>query len=154
MTVITWDGKVLAADRQCLRGDTIMTARKLWPLENGGVMAVCGKLAHGMALKKWVENGMHKKEFPKIKEGEEWASLIIAMPGEPVVYFENTPDPIEICDPFAAWGVGREAALGAMAMECGAIGAVEIASRFVSGCGNGCDFGCVTGGKKNGDESK
>jgi len=138
MTVIAWDGETLAADRQSLRGDTIMTTRKLWPLKNGGVMAVCGQLAHGMALKKWVENGMHKKEFPK-KKDDNWASLIVALQGEPVVYFENTPDPIEICDLFAAWGVGREAALGAMAMKSDAIEAVEIASRFVVGCGNGCD---------------
>ena len=139
MTVIAWDGETLAADRQCLRGDTIMTARKLWSLKNGGVVAVSGLLSHGIALKDWVENGMKREDFPKAGEGMDWATLIVAIPLKPVVYFENTPEPIEILDPFAAWGVGRESALGAMAMKSDAIEAVEIASRFVAGCGNGCD---------------
>ena len=61
MTVIAWDGETLAADRQSLRGDTIMTTRKLWPLKNGGVVAISGLLSHGIALKKWVENGVNDR---------------------------------------------------------------------------------------------
>ena len=143
MSVIAWDGKVLAADRQSLRGDTIGSTKKIWSLKNGGAIACAGLLPHGLALKNWVENGMKKEEFPQVNENEKWALLVVVLPGKPVVFYENRPEPIEIFDPFVAWGVGREVALGVMAMGGDAIRAVEIASQFVSGCGNGCDHVCV-----------
>ena len=139
MTVIAWDGHVLAADRQATHGDTIASVKKAWPLKNGGAVAVCGNLSHGLALKRWVEEGMERKKFPKLKESEEWTRLIVALPGKSVVMFENTPEAIEIIDPFLAWGCGREAALGALEMGASAIKAVEVASKWVEGCGRGFD---------------
>lgn len=139
MTVIAWDGHVLAADRQASCGDTIASAIKLWPLKQGGAVAVCGQLSHGLALRRWVEEGMERKKFPKLKENEDWTRLIVALPGKPVVMFENTPEAIEIIDPFLAWGCGREAALGALEMGADSIKAVEIASKWIEGCGRGYD---------------
>lgn len=43
MTVIAWDGNILAADRQCNVGDTIYSVRKLWPLDGGGAIAATGQ---------------------------------------------------------------------------------------------------------------
>jgi len=139
MTVIVWDGHVLAADRQGTFGDTIRTVKKLWPLSHGGAVAVTGNLVDGKELKQWVEDGMKKEKFPVKKKKEDWACLIVALPGKPVSYFENNAESIEVIDPFIAWGVGREAALGALEMGADARKAVEIASKWVEGCGRGFD---------------
>ena len=148
MTVIAWDGHVLAADRQVTNGDTVSSGIKLWPLKQGGAVAVCGALSQGLALRRWVEEGMIREKFPAVKEDEEWARLIVALPGKPVIMFENTPEAIEVIDPFLAWGCGREAALGAMEMGADAITAVKIASKWIVGCGNGCDY-VIVNNKRN-----
>ena len=140
MTVIAWDGRTLAADRLGVNGDTLHTVKKLWPLEKGGAIAVSGSLPQGLELKRWVEEGMEKEKFPSKKKDEEWALLIVVLPGKAAVCFENLPEPIEVLDSFGAWGCGREAALGALEMGADAIKAVKVASKWVDGCGRGCDY--------------
>jgi hypothetical protein len=143
MTVIAWDGKTLAADKMSLCGDTVSTVKKLWPLrETGleGAIAVTGSLDKSLVMKRWYEEGKDRAKWPDFQNKDDWALIIVALPGFPVVYFEKHPEPIEVIDPFMAWGSGREAALGAMAMGADAIRAVEIASQHIFGCGRGCDF--------------
>jgi len=143
MTVIAWDGKVLAADRQTSIGSTISTTRKIWKLKSGAMLAVSGTLDAALVLKKWYEDGADPTKWPlDFQKGTDWGEIIVVTEGR-VLQYQSTPEPIEALDEFMAWGVGCEAALGAMAMGSGAIKAVEIASRFVLGCGNGCDYMCV-----------
>ena len=151
MTVIAWDGHILAADRMGENGSTLSTVKKLWPLKKqGGAFAVCGSLSQGLALKRWVEGGMKEDKFPFVKEGESWTHLIVALPKKSVMLFENSPDAIEVLDSFAAWGIGREVALGALQMGASSIVAVEIASKWAAGCGRGCDWVYIETNKKGG----
>lgn len=141
MSVIAWDGKTLAADRMVVIGDTIYTGRKLWPLEEGGgALAEVGNADCGASMVRWWKEGAKREEFPESQKGDKWATLIVALPGRPVFYYEKTPEPIESRDDFSAWGCGREAALGALALGASAQKAVEVASQFILYCGRGCDF--------------
>jgi hypothetical protein len=141
MTVIAWDGKILAADRQGTVGDTIYTIQKLFPLSHGGAMATTGHADSAAVMRQWWSDGANKKLWPACQsDKDKWSCLIIARPNKPVLSYETLPEPLVGVDCLAAWGIGREAALGAMAMGADAIKAVEIASRIVIGCGRGCDF--------------
>ena len=139
MSVITWDGKTLAADRQSCCGDTISTTRKIFKLDTGEVIALSGDLDIGMTMKRWYEDGRKREEWPDLNKDEKTFCRLIVATEDGVHYYERTPDPIPVLDLFMAWGCGREAALGALAMGASAERAVEIASRFILYCGNGCD---------------
>lgn len=142
MSIVAWDGKTLAADRQSTIVDTIFTIKKLWKLDNGEVIAVVGTQDAALTVKRWYESGAKKEDWPKCQEKEDWAKLIVISGGK-CFYYDTLPEQIEVIDPFFAWGTGREVALGAMEMGADAVKAVEIASKYVSGCGRGCDFEVV-----------
>lgn len=146
MTVIAWDSKILAADRQVTFGDTKSAITKLFkvPASSPGVhdrvLAITGNAAFAMMMKRWYLEGADPAKFPEHPDGSEfWAQLIVATP-EGVSYYEQMSEPLWIEDPFAAWGVGREVALGAMEMGATAIQAVEAACKWIDGCGRGCDW--------------
>jgi len=82
---------------------------------------------------------------PKCRdEKDAWGTLIVAG-RDGCFFYERYGVPIKVEDPFMAWGAGREAALGAMEMGADAIRAVGVASRWVTGCGRGCDWFEVDG---------
>jgi ATP-dependent protease HslVU (ClpYQ) peptidase subunit len=139
MSIVVWDGKILAADKQAIFGDTIRTTRKLWKLESEEVIAVVGLLGNCLIVKQWFAAGAKQEEWPECQKSDEWAQLIVVSK-DGCFYYDSQPMKIEVLDPFCAWGVGREVALGAMEMGADAIKAVEIASKHISGCGQGCDW--------------
>jgi ATP-dependent protease HslVU (ClpYQ) peptidase subunit len=65
--------------------------------------------------------------------------LIVVPPKGKPFYFEQLPFKQIIEEKFAAWGSGRDFALGALAKGADAIEAVRIASRFCTSCGMGID---------------
>lgn len=148
MSIVAWDGKILAADKQCGVADTIYTMQKLWRLKSGDVIAVVGSTSNSMVVKRWYESGAKREEWPECQKNDNWAQLIVASK-EGCFYFCNQPEPIKVLDQFYAWGVGREVALGAMEMGADAIKAVEIASKHISGCGRGCDYAEVNTEKQH-----
>ncbi len=139
MTVITYRDGILAADKQGTRGDTIYTAIKIFKRDYGAI-AICGDVDSAMSMIRWLDGGEIAGGFPVCQDTDRWAQLIVVRNGELFVY-GRTPYPERLeCDDFAAFGVGREAALGAMEMGAGAEKAVEVASKWVVGCGRGVDF--------------
>ncbi len=141
MSVIAWDGRTLAADRQGTKGDTIYSIRKLWKISFNIVIAVAGYPDSALVLKQWCEKGFVKQDWPSCQsDKDKWSTLVVVKKNNPVVFYETQPEPIEVIDNFMSWGIGREAALGAMAKGATAVEAVEIASKFVIGCGRGCDW--------------
>ncbi len=144
MSVVAWDGKALAVDRQYSVGDTRYEGIKSKRLSTGTVLAWTGSAASGAALMAWYEAGAKAETFPACqKDKDRWGRLIAVTPLHPdsveICEYESEPVPILHCAPFLAWGVGREVALGVMAMGGSAVIAVEIASKYVSGCGFGVD---------------
>lgn len=137
MTVIAWDGKRIAADRQVTFGDLRVTTTKLRRLASGEVIASTGDQELGRMLEAWYERGADPSSYPKF-ENEERARLIVV--GEDgLSTYGRHPVAVKCEDQFIAFGSGRDVAIGALAMGADARRAVEVASQFNTGCGLGVD---------------
>lgn len=77
MTVIAWDGKTLAADRQITSGYTknkrITKIRKFGKVLCG----VTGETKYADALFKWVEGGRIKERFPSFSDDNQVMLVVI-----------------------------------------------------------------------------
>lgn len=140
MTVIAWDGKILAADRLGMNGDTKLKVRKIFKIHDGVFGAVSGNLSHGLSVLEWYKNGADPKKFP-VPDKEDWCPIVIAATGYPyVIRYERTPNPFRVFNDFVAFGSGDSYAIGAMAAGKNAIEAVKIASKHCISVGLGVDY--------------
>jgi ATP-dependent protease HslVU (ClpYQ) peptidase subunit len=140
MSVVVWDGKTLAADRQATNAGLRRTISKMKRLSDGTVLAWVGSQDTGLAMARWYEAGHDFECYPAgQRDKEDWSSLIAVLPDRRILVFEKWEAAIEILDEQMAWGSGRDFALGAMAMGANARRAVEIASQFSIDCGCGVE---------------
>lgn len=141
MTVVAWDGKILAADRIRTYGDMLATGTKIKRLDDGSIIAMTADIINGQRMMKWYAAGAKKEKYPKTDKDGGFALLIVAdKNGCRSYYSDRDEEPVEVEDSFFAWGVGREAAIGALEMGADAVRAVEVASKWVAGCGRGVDY--------------
>ena len=139
MTVIAWDGKTLAADRQMTWNDMRTTVCKIQRMPNGEVIGATGDSAKALGMLQWYERGAKPEAWPEWQTAEDYARLIVARPGKRLVYFDWIPVEQPIFDPFMAFGSGRDYAMAAMAMGADAVKAVEITNQFCASTGLGVD---------------
>lgn len=137
MSVVVWDGKTLAADRQATNGNLARTMRKI---ERHGdiLLAFTGVQTSGQAIINWVLGGCNMDAFPKDWVHENSTVLVINRNGT-VMKFEDAPFPIKCEGKFFAEGSGRDFALAAMHMGADAVKAVEVACVYDVYCGGGID---------------
>lgn len=135
MTVVAWDGQVLACDRMMTSGGLRQTTRKLFDIE-GGAMAFTGSIDSGLALVDWVKNG---GEWPACQKTDDWAQALIVKNGK-CYGLAQQPFMYEILDPFTSVGSGRDFAIAAMHCGRSAVEAVEVAASYCINCGNGVDW--------------
>ena len=150
MTVIAWDGKILAADRMAasgavknsvtkIRAMTINPAAMDMPAGKylvGGAGTASAILEH-MA---WLQRGADPDDFPDRLRNDDVPSILIAVHESGVILsFEDGAYPIVIEDDHYAIGSGREFALTAMFLGKAADEAVEIACALSPTCGDGVD---------------
>lgn len=139
MTVIAWDGRSIAADKQMMSGDLRVTTTKLKKLPSGAVVAWAGTIDCGLLLAHWFESGGHIAEWPKFQlDKDRWTILVVAE-ADKVFFYEQEPTSIAVEDKFMAWGSGRQFALAAMEHGATAKEAVEVAIKFCTSCGVGVD---------------
>lgn len=144
MTIIAWDGKVLAADRMATMGGTPMrdAGGKIHRLRapNGRVALIgfTGTSAFRASYLHWMRGG----EEPQIKVGEDmkWAIILIQEPRW-VWYRSDTANRWDLLGAMSYWAVGSgcDYALGAMEHGATAREAVRVASRLDNQCGMGVD---------------
>lgn len=144
MTVIAWDGKTLAADKQATEGVIRQVTTKIKLITKGRMrghlMAGAGATSQCNMLMGWFELGAEPEAFPKYQDSEDLsAQLLVISPNRDIYRFDFNPVPCVFHDERYALGTGREVALGAMAMGADAVKAVEIASELCTGCGMGVD---------------
>lgn len=138
MSVVAWDGKVIAADRQGTIAEMRVVSSKMRRTAEA-VLAWTGNQECGLALADWYERGASKDAWPKFQDDmDRWTRLIVAdMHG--IRYYEQEPVPQYVQQPFIAFGSGRDFAMGAMAMGASAERAVQVASEFCVSCGMGVE---------------
>jgi 20S proteasome alpha/beta subunit len=138
MTVIAWDGRILAADKRMSNGGLINTITKIFRFGDI-VVATCGRVDQGLSMVDWVKNGRIIEKFPTTQQLSNFSPAAVVENGRLYVY-ESAPYPYLIEDQFWAAGSGRDFALAAMFLGKTAIEAVQVASAFQNDCGNGCDW--------------
>lgn len=134
MTVIVWDGKIIAADSLAVNGSRKRRVKKWRELDNGTVLLWTGDHEEGLVLCQWFENGCKPEDLPKHETREEYTILIVLLTSGHVVQYqiERIAEPIEAPH---AWGDGAPYAMAAMAMGADAARAAEVACDLSIYCG-------------------
>jgi len=144
MTVIAWDGRHLAADKQTIFGSTIGQTTKIG-YKRGHMYGCAGMAATGRALIEWFKSGANPKEFPKEARDKDTVLITIKHP-RIIRLYEYSPVPIRIENKFWAVGSGDHLALMAMHLGKSAIEAVKLAAIYDVYCGGGVDAMSFGGG--------
>lgn len=137
MTVIAYDGRTLAADKQSTNAGMKRTVTKVFRVGDLAV-GISGDAAQGMEMLQWVRDGRDPDHFPESQRTEKWCNTVVIDDGR-VMCYEHTPYPVINEDPIQAFGAGRDYALAAMFCGLDARKAVVVACHFESSCGMGVD---------------
>lgn len=138
MTIIAWDGKTLAADKQATSGGYTYRTKKIYRVKDG-LAAFSGHADTGRAMLEWYKNGAVINEFPKYQDDKEIWSPLTIFKKNGIFRYERTPHPIKVLEKKYAFGSGRDYAIAAMYCGKTAKEAVLIASKFDENCGLGVD---------------
>lgn len=137
MSVVVWDGKTLAADRQATNGNLRRTMTKI--TRHGDVLtAGTGTQTSTQAMREWVLAGANPSSFPT-EHVDEHTNLWVINRNGTIVKFENAPFGLVYHEKVFAEGSGRDFALGALFMGADAVKAVEAACVYDIYCGGGID---------------
>lgn len=138
MTVIAWDGKTLAADKRMVNCGRGSTCTKLYRVGENAV-AFSGDADGGREMLVWFRAGADPDKFPaRCRHEKDWTLMVVANK-DGLCFYERTPYPVQVEDPFFAAGSGGDYAMAAMHLGKTAREAAEIACLFDTGCGNGID---------------
>lgn len=139
MTVVAWDGKVLAADKRGLLSDCAWPVTKIHRVGLDAFACIVGPVDQGMETLAWYRSGADPAAFPASRRTDNWSPFTVIHRDGRISRYEQTPYPVEYHTERYADGSGRAYAIAAM--ECGrsAVEAVEIACRYDPNCGNGVD---------------
>lgn len=141
MTIIAWDGRFIAADKMGVSGDMPLEVDKLIRLDSGEIVGIVGTQHRGLELLEWYKSNRGKKVEEIVNAAiNEDCSLVVVNDNKVFHYFNDGKHPFEIKEKIAAFGCGRELAMGAMAAGADALKAVEIACRYNICCGCGITF--------------
>lgn len=136
MTVIAWDGDILAADRMWSTYNMSYGQSKLHKINNEFIFQA-GNKSCGYEFLEWYKNGADPNKWSDERFKDSSSILIILkrdglymLIGNPVLVPFKTNN-------FFAWGYGSEFACGVLACGKSAIDAVKLTSKHVDHCGYG-----------------
>jgi hypothetical protein len=141
MTIVAWDGKTLAADCEGAGSYLKISVTKIYRVRET-LVAGSGNHAAFLSMVEWWRNGADIAKYPECQKADN-DSLnchFMVIDGDKRIWrWGMWPMPIEVMEPFWAIGNGGEVAIGAMAMGATSQKAVELATRYIAGCGMGMD---------------
>lgn len=144
MTIIVWDGKTLAADKQATDDGVKRTVTKIRRVKSGPtkgcLIAGSGPCGQANALMDWFEDGADPELFPKYQDSDQLAAILtVITPEKKILRYEYCVTPIVFEDEQYCTGSGREIAYGALALGADAVTAVSVACEYLIDCGMGID---------------
>lgn len=131
MSTVAWDGRSLAADRQCCGGFKARTT-KVWRLPDGSLFGGAGIIEQILAVRAWLEEGGDKPE-----RLDDFSGILIE--SGRAYRLEEKLIRDRIVERCHAVGSGAPFAITAMALGKTAREAVLIAARFDPRTGGGVD---------------
>lgn len=138
MTVVCFDGKTLAADKQASNGNTKSTVTKIHRVGDL-LIGYTGVLGQGLEMVEWIRRGRRIDEFPPSQRVEDDFCCTVVIDGGRILVYERTPYPFVVEDPVYAVGSGRDFAIAAMFCGLSAREAAVVACKFDDSCGMGVD---------------
>ena len=137
MTVIAWDGKTLAADKQATQYSQKQVVTKIFKLDDGSLAAICGQAVYGLQIIEWLKNA---GDYPNNKATNEdsYAEVLHIKNGK-LYKYSQLETPMLIEQDIFAMGSGQDYAIAAMHCGKSAKEAVEITNMYCSDCGIGVD---------------
>jgi ATP-dependent protease HslVU (ClpYQ) peptidase subunit len=142
MTVIAWDGQVLAADKQMSTVGFCTTVTKIFRvpgIDGEYLVGLAGSAGLAMCVMAWVRDGRVCKDFPKADRNDESVHVLCITPQGKIDLYQNSGHPIRIEDPTFAMGAGQDFAAAALYMGADAKHAVQVACALSCDCGGGID---------------
>lgn len=140
MTVVAWDGKMLAADRRTVNSGLIGITTKIHRIGDL-LVGTSGPITSGEAMIEWVRKGRDAASFPasQVDPKGDWAPTLVIEADGAILLYDNLIFPTRFQQRFHAIGSGRDFAMAAMHLGHSAAEAVAVACEFQSDCGNGVD---------------
>lgn len=139
MTVIAWDGKTLASDRQAGNNGFKYPVTKIKKVR-GHLLFCSGDFDMAQEMFDWFEKGADPEKYPAAARDEKFTTpLNIISPDKKILRYERNPYSHEIEHSFFAVGSGRDYALAAMHLGYTAKEAVEVTCALCDSCGLGID---------------
>lgn len=140
MSIIVWDGKTLAADKQATNAGLKAVVTKIFRVGDD-LVGFSGDLAYIGGMKHWLETGAEPQNFPKHQEDkDDWVGTLVIKPDGRVLKYERCAYPIDFSqNTVMCIGSGRDFAYGALAMGADAVKAVEVTCKYEAFCGIGID---------------
>lgn len=137
MTVIAWDGRTLAADKQG-RAGYVKTARTKIQRHAGMLIGTAGERHVADQVVFWIKEGCNPATWPKAAE-EGVTDVLVVLPSGVLLLYQSGPHVTPLENSFFAIGCGAEAAMAVVALGHNAHRAVEITCQVVADCGGGID---------------
>lgn len=137
--MIAWDGTKLAADKLADSAGLARTTTKIRRAKNGALIGASGRTSYCVAAMEWYDAGADPAAYPKCQDSDDFADLLVIEPTGRILKYERAPSAMHFEDTTFAMGSGRDYAMAAMFLGFDAVRAVEVASHFDTGCGNGVD---------------
>ena len=141
MTVIAFDGKTVAADKQSTNCGNPSKVTKIFHVP-GGIVAFSGSGVHAVELLPWFKDSRNPETFPKSRSNDAddaAGAMFIDRARRIYLYTAYSPYPELIEMPIYARGSGRDYALAVLSLGYDAVKAVEVACNLDVFCGMGID---------------
>lgn len=138
MTVIAWDGKTLAADKQSTLYGHGSKVTKIFRHKDS-LIALCGNGPHACAMLGWYYAGADVQKFPKPATPDEAGSLMVFSKHGISEYAGTSGYCMKNESAYVAYGCGRDYALAALYLGKTAREAVKVACALDTQCGIGID---------------
>lgn len=139
MTILAWDGTMLAADKGAYNNGVLLnTVTKIYRIP-GGLLGLDGDGDCALDLLAWFRTDRDPSKYPECQKGESRAGAVFIDTKRRIWQFDKSPNPQLNEQKQFASGHGRDFALAAMYLGHDAKRAVEVACHFDVYCGNGID---------------
>lgn len=139
MSIIVWDGKTLAADKQTNYGECRLPVTKIERAKSGALLGWVGVHSVGKAMVNWYNEGRSPINHPNKGLPSSDDASLLAITSDGVFLYEGTADPYQPETPFIALGSGSSFAYAALFAGADARRAVEITNLLCDSCGLGID---------------
>lgn len=132
MSILVWDGKLLASDSHANDGVTSFPLEKIWRTDKNELIGGVGGVNDVNYMREWWLAGARVSEFPKVTSQNEF---IVISKDRGVIRYKDRPLALLHGHTKCAFGTGRQFAYGALFAGASAEFAVRAAIKYDPSCG-------------------